>query len=217
MENNLTNAAVRGAIQAKLSRYFGISEQEADSDQIYRATVLSVRDILAEKSRRFSEKVTEKRQKQIYYMCMEFLVGRSLKQHLCNLGIEQMYREVLSEMGFRLEDIYDCEPDPGLGNGGLGRLASCFMDALTSQSYAVRGNCILYEYGLFKQRIVDGEQLELPDIWLTGADCWLVPRQDRAVTVRFGGTAREEWRDGHLEIIYENCDEVEAVPFDMFV
>ena len=209
--------SVRAAIRGKLSRYFGISESEADPVQMYRATVLSVRDMLADKNQRFSEAASKQGAKQVYYMCMEFLLGRSLKQNLCNLGIESLYREVVSDMGFSLDELYTHEPDPGLGNGGLGRLAACYMDALTSQNYPARGYCILYEYGLFKQRIVDGEQLELPDVWLPDADCWLVPRQDRAVTVRFGGTVREEWRDGHCDIIYENCDEVEAVPFDMFI
>ena len=214
---NYDKNTIRESVRGKLSRYFGIDETEADPVQIFRATVLSVRDLLAENNRRFVESANKKQAKQVYYMCMEFLLGRSLKLHLCNLGLEDAYRDVLSEMGFSLDDIYSQEPDPGLGNGGLGRLAACYMDALTAQEYPARGYCILYEYGLFKQRLVEGEQLELPDVWLPGGDCWLVPRQDRAVSVRFGGTVREEWRDGHCDIIYENCDEVEAVPFDMFI
>ncbi|MBR5746195.1 MAG: glycogen/starch/alpha-glucan phosphorylase, partial [Clostridia bacterium] len=208
---------IRDSIRGKLSRYFGISESEADSVQMFRAAVLSVRDLLAEKNQRFTDSANRQGAKQVYYMCMEFLVGRSLKLHLSNLGIESLYRDVLAEMGFSLDELYNHEPDPGLGNGGLGRLAACYMDALTSQNYLARGYCILYEYGLFKQRLVEGEQLELPDVWLPDADCWLVPRQDRAFTVRFGGSVREEWRDGHCDIIYEDCDEVEALPFDMFI
>ncbi|MBO4452942.1 MAG: glycogen/starch/alpha-glucan phosphorylase [Clostridia bacterium] len=217
MNQELNPASIRGAINEKLSRYFGVSESEADVNQIYRATVLSLRDLLAEKNKKFVDRIGKQQKKQVYYMCMEFLVGRYLKLHLGNLGIEAEYRQALSEMGFSLDDIYECEPDPGLGNGGLGRLAACFLDSLTSMDYPARGYSILYEYGLFKQRIVDGEQLELPDIWLPGGDCWLVPRQDRAVTVRFGGTTREEWQNDHLSIIYENYSEVEAVPYDMFI
>lgn len=217
MPKNITASEIREAINEKLSRYFGISGNEADAEQIYRATVLSVRDILAVRHKEFSEKVKATGAKQVYYMCMEFLIGRSLKMNLCNLGIEEKYRKVLGSMGFSLEDIYEREPDPGLGNGGLGRLASCFMDSLSSGDYPARGYCILYEYGLFKQRIVDGEQLELPDIWLPEGEFWLVPRQDKSVTVRFGGKVREEWKDGRCNVIYEDYDSVEAVPYDMLI
>lgn len=217
MPKNITASEIREAINEKLSRYFGISGNEADAEQIYRATVLSVRDILAVRHKEFSEKVKATGAKQVCYMCMEFLIGRSLKMNLCNLGIEEKYRKVLGSMGFSLEDIYEREPDPGLGNGGLGRLASCFMDSLSSGDYPARGYCILYEYGLFKQRIVDGEQLELPDIWLPEGEFWLVPRQDKSVTVRFGGKVREEWKDGRCNVIYEDYDSVEAVPYDMLI
>lgn len=208
---------IRELLNQKLSRYYGISEGDADINQIYNATVLSVRDILASKNKEFTDEVVKTEAKQVYYMCMEFLIGRSLKMNLCNLGLEEQYRKVLKKMGFSLDDIYECETDPGLGNGGLGRLASCFMDALTSQDYPARGYCILYEYGLFKQRLVDGEQLELPDIWLPDGQNWLVPRHDRACKVRFGGRVREEWKESHCEIIYEDYDEVEAVPYDMLI
>ena len=135
------NAAseIREALNTKLSRYFGINESDADINQVYRATVLSVRDILATKNKEFTDKVNEQGAKQVYYMCMEFLIGRSLKMNLCNLGLEDEYRKVLKKMGYKLEDVYECESDPGLGNGGLGRLASCFMDALASQDYPARG------------------------------------------------------------------------------
>ena len=208
---------IREALNQKLSRYYGISEGDADIQQIYNATVLSVRDILATRNKEFTDEVVKTEAKQVYYMCMEFLIGRSLKMNLSNLGLEEEYSKVLKKMGFSLEDVYECETDPGLGNGGLGRLASCFMDALTSQDYPARGYCILYEYGLFKQRLVDGEQLELPDIWLPDGQNWLVPRHDRACKVRFGGRIREEWKESHCEIIYEDYDEVEAVPYDMLI
>ena len=217
MSKKITKNTIKQALTDKLSRYFGIGVEEADLGQIYKSTVFTVRDILSEKKKNFSERVHEEQAKEVSYMCMEFLIGRSLKMNLCNLGIEKEYREVLAEMGFSLDDIYEKEPDPGLGNGGLGRLASCFMDALASQDYPAVGYCILYEYGLFKQRIVDGEQLELPDIWLPDGECWLIPREDQSVTVRFGGRVREEWKDNHCDIIYEDYDEVEAVPYDMLI
>ncbi len=217
MANKLSASELKEALDKKLSRYFGISENDADINQLYQATVLAVRDILATKNKEFIEKTTEKQAKEVYYMCMEFLVGRSLKMNLCNLGIEDDFRKIFKKLGFNLEDIYELETDPGLGNGGLGRLASCFMDALASQDYPARGYCILYEYGLFKQRLVDGEQLELPDIWLPEGQNWLVPRHDRAVKVRFGGKVREEWNGDRCDVIYEDYDEVEAVPYDMLI
>ncbi len=217
MANKNIASEIREALNVKLSRYFGINESDADLKQIYHATVLTVRDILASRNKEFIDKVNKQQAKQVYYMCMEFLIGRSLKMNLCNLGLEDEYRKVLKKVGFDLEDIYEVESDPGLGNGGLGRLASCFMDALASQDYPARGYCLLYDYGLFKQRLVDGEQLELPDIWLPEGENWLIPRHDRAVTVRFGGKVREEWKDDHCEVIYEDYDEVEALPYDMLI
>ena len=204
-------------LTSKLSRYFAVSPEEATKEQIYKATVLSVRDILAQKSKAFGSDVKKKQLKRVYYLCMEFLVGRSLKNDLCNLGLADDYRAALKTLGFSLDDIYEQEADPGLGNGGLGRLAACFMDSLSSMDYPARGFSICYEYGLFKQRIVDGEQLELPDIWLPSGETWLVPRQDKTVHVRFGGRVEEVWNNNHLEIHHMDYDEVEAVPYDMFI
>ena len=204
-------------LTSKLSRYFAVSPEEATKEQIYKATVLSVRDILAQKSKAFGSDVKKKQLKRVYYLCMEFLVGRSLKNDLCNLGLADDYRAALKTLGFSLDDIDEQEADPGLGNGGLGRLAACFMDSLSSMDYPARGFSICYEYGLFKQRIVDGEQLELPDIWLPSGETWLVPRQDKTVHVRFGGRVEEVWNNNHLEIHHVDYDEVEAVPYDMFI
>ena len=204
-------------LTSKLSRYFAVSPEEATKEQIYKATVLSVRDILAQKSKAFGSDVKKKQLKRVYYLCMEFLVGRSLKNDLCNLGLADDYRAALKTLCFSLDDIYEQEADPGLGNGGLGRLAACFMDSLSSMDYPARGFSICYEYGLFKQRIVDGEQLELPDIWLPSGETWLVPRQDKTVHVRFGGRVEEVWNNNHLEIHHVDYDEVEAVPYDMFI
>lgn len=208
---------VRENIEAKLSRYFGVMPREATREQMYKAVVMTVKDILTEKRGAFKHEVNEKGAKRVYYMSMEFLLGRSLKTGLCNLGMVDEYREALEQYGFSLEDIYECEPDAGLGNGGLGRLAACFMDSLSSLDYPATGFSICYEYGFFKQMIVDGMQIELPDIWLPGGEVWLVPRTDRIFKVRMGGHVRENWKDGHLEIIYENAEEIEAVPYDMMI
>lgn len=208
---------VEEAIQSKLSRFFSVSIEEASAEQMYKATVLTVRDILAQKRKLFNAETRAQGKKKVYYMCMEFLMGTSLRTNLSNLGVEDVYSDVLKEYGFDLNDIYEMECDPGLGNGGLGRLAACFMDSLSTLSYPARGYSILYEYGLFKQKLADGEQIELPDIWLPDGEAWLVPRQDKACVVRFGGNITEKWDNGRCEIIHENYEEVEAIPYDMLV
>ncbi len=209
---------IKEALKSKLSRYFGVFPEEANAEQMYKAVIFTIRDILAYQYKEFQNRVKQAEAKKVYYFCMEFLVGRSMKNNLMNLGLEGEYRRVLGEMGFVLDELYEYEPDPGLGNGGLGRLAACFMDSLASQSYPARGFSICYEYGLFRQRIMDGEQLELPDVWLPGGEAWLIPRTDKTVLVRFGGKVTEKWgQNGTHEVIYEGCDEVEAVPYDMLI
>ena len=208
---------VRAGIEEKLSRHFGCTHTEASRDQMYKAAAMTVKEILTEKRGQFKKKVNRTESKRIYYMCMEFLLGRSLKTNLCNLGLQEQYRSALSAMGHDLDDLYECEPDAGLGNGGLGRLAACFMDSLSSLDYPATGFSICYDYGLFKQMIVDGMQIELPDVWLPGGEVWLVPRTDRVYKVRFGGKVKEEWREGHMEVVYEGGEEMEAGPYDMMI
>ena len=217
MANQTQKKQVKENIEAKLSRYFGCNPKEATRDQMYKAVAMTVKDILTEKRGDFKHEVNEKGAKRVYYMCVEFLLGRSLKTGICNLGMTKEYEEALGQFGYTLEDIYECEPDAGLGNGGLGRLAACFMDSLSSLDYPATGFSICYEYGFFKQMIVDGMQIELPDIWLPGGEVWLVPRTDRIFKVKMGGHVKEEWKDGHCEVIYENCEEIEAVPYDMMI
>ena len=217
MKGPLQVENIKTNIETKLARSFGCSIKEASKEQLYRACALTVRDILSEKRQEFKTRVNEKGAKRVYYMCMEFLVGRSLKNNLCNLGLDNVYEEALGPTGYTLEDLYTCEPDAGLGNGGLGRLAACFMDSLSSLDYPATGFSICYEYGLFKQKIIDGMQVEMPDNWLPGGDVWLVPRTDRTFRVRFGGQIKESWDNGRLEIIYENADEIKAVPYDMMM
>ncbi|MBO7341589.1 MAG: glycogen/starch/alpha-glucan family phosphorylase, partial [Clostridia bacterium] len=208
---------LRAALENKLARQFGCDAKGASEEQVYKAIALCVKDILTERRAAFKKRVTKTGAKQVYYLCMEFLLGRSLRNNLCNLGLEGEYRTVLDGMGFSLDRIYECEPDAGLGNGGLGRLAACFMDALASGEYPAMGFSLCYDYGLFRQMIVDGVQLELPDVWLPGGEVWLQPRTDRIQRVHLGGHIREVWREGHLEIEYEGGDEIEAVPYDMMI
>ncbi|MGM9653498.1 MAG: glycogen/starch/alpha-glucan phosphorylase [Eubacteriales bacterium] len=208
---------IKKELTEKLARYFGVTPDEANREQIYKATVLTVKDILAQKRADYKEKIKKQRPKNVYYLCMEFLIGRSLKNNLMNLELEGSYRDVLAEMGQDIDVLYDMEPDPGLGNGGLGRLAACFMDSLTTLDYPATGFSICYEYGLFEQKIIDGNQVELPDVWMPYGDVWLAPRTDKACTVRFGGHVQESWADGHCTITHTDYDEVQAVPYDMFI
>ena len=217
MNEKPSTTEIRKNITEKLFRHFGCSPKEASRDQLYKAVALTVKDILAEKRTAFKGKVNRAGAKRVYYLCMEFLLGRSLKNNLCNLELLENYRRALTSFGVTPEELFECEPDAGLGNGGLGRLAACFMDSLSSLDYPATGFSICYEYGLFRQMIVDGTQIELPDVWLPGGEVWLVPRADRAYRVHFGGRVKEVWREGHLDIQYEGGEDVEAVPYDMMI
>ena len=216
MEKNVKEE-IKKALESKVSRYFGCALTDATETQIYKSVILTVRDILTNKKAEYKKAIKKNHPKRVYYLCMEFLIGRSLKNNLRNLGLADEYASVLSDLGFDIEKLYAREPDPGLGNGGLGRLAACFMDALTTQDYPAMGFSICYEYGLFKQRIVDGSQVELPDVWMDGAGAWLVPRTDKTMSIRFGGTVSENWKNGRCEIVNTDCEEIQAVPYDMMI
>ncbi|MBQ7827471.1 MAG: glycogen/starch/alpha-glucan phosphorylase [Clostridia bacterium] len=217
MKIPVTENEIKQAIESKLTRYYGVSPEEAEPLQMYHAVILTVKDILSEKRTAFKEQIKQKREKRICYLCMEFLVGPLLRQNLANLGLYGMYDSALRELGFELSEICEREPDPGLGNGGLGRLAACFMDSLATLGYHSTGFSICYEYGLFRQRILDGDQIELPDMWMDGGGDWLTVRADRIFKVRFGGNIREEWQNGELHVIHEHYDEVQALPCDMLI
>ncbi len=214
---SITEKEVQTLIQGKLSRYYGVTPKEASVDQIYKAVVMSVRDILLEKRQQFHKVMMSKKGKRVYYLCMEFLLGRSLKNNIYNLGLQEAYGSALKGFGLTLEDLYECEPDAGLGNGGLGRLAACFMDALATGNYPAMGYSICYEYGLFKQKIVDGWQIELPDIWLPGGEVWLTQRSDKSCTVKFDGWVHEDWSENGLKVTYGGYKEVEAIAYDMMI
>lgn len=205
------------AVIDKLSRHFGASFEDATKDQVYKATAMAVKDTLLAKRREFKHATNKAGGKRVFYLCMEFLVGRSLKNNLYNLGLTNVYAEILKKHGYDLNDLYEMEPDAGLGNGGLGRLAACFMDSLASLDYPAMGFSILFEYGLFRQKIVDGWQMELPDVWLPGGEVWLTPRTDKTFTVKFGGRINENWTEEGLKVEQIDCEEVEAVPYDMMI
>ena len=205
-------------IKGKLSRYFGVTPQEASKEQIYKAVAMCVKDVLLEKRGAFNKKYRAKGGKRVYYLCMEFLLGQSLKNNTYNLSVQDAIDSALKkEFNCSLEELYDIEPDAGLGNGGLGRLAACYMDALATQNYPAMGYSIRYEYGLFKQKIVDGWQMELPDVWLPGGEVWLTQRMDKTFKIKFDGHIEEEWTDKGLITHHYDAKEVEAVAYDMMI
>ncbi|MBQ8943397.1 MAG: glycogen/starch/alpha-glucan family phosphorylase, partial [Clostridia bacterium] len=212
-----TKEEIRKSLMSKLSRYYGIAHDEASYDQIYRATLLSVKDILAEKRAVYRDKIKKQQAKRVYYLCMEFLIGPSLRNNLMNIGVMDEYTEILREWGFDINKLCDMEPNPGLGNGGLGRLAACFMDSLTTLEYPATGFSICYEYGFFKQKIIDGNQVELPDNWMGGSDSWLVLRPDKAFDITLGGDLNETWENGKCTVTCENYRTVRAVPYDIMI
>lgn len=209
-------------LTAKLLHNFSVQPERANHQNFYSALVLVLRDLCRERRVAFVRKAHEQQAKQVYYLCMEFLMGRSLKNTLYNLNLTETAAAVLKNYGVALDELYELEPDAGLGNGGLGRLAACFLDALATQNIPTIGYSLLYEYGIFRQKLVEGWQTELPDFWLSGAQSWLLPRPELARKVLFDGQIREIWNDDgwggqYHEVIHENPTVVIAQPYDMMV
>lgn len=153
---NFTAEQMREKIESKLSHNFGVTPGEATDEHFYKAVALVVRDLLSRGYADFAKRSVEQGKKKVYYLCMEFLMGRSLKNNLYNLNLEQAVAGALSKFGIKLENVYEQEPDAGLGNGGLGRLAACFLDGLATQAYPSMGYSLRYEYGIFSQKLIDG-------------------------------------------------------------
>ena len=210
-----TKDALKEAIQQKLRLNYGCTEKQATDGEIMKACALALRDIMAVRSVDTQEQTQERQEKRVHYMSLEFLMGRSLMKNAYNLGILPQLTQAVEELGFSAPDIFDMEPDAGLGNGGLGRLAACYLDSMTTLDIPATGYSICYELGIFKQKIVEGQQVELPDDWKGLGSAWLLPKPEEAQEVRFGGTIREFWDDGHLHVVNENATVVRAVPCDM--
>ncbi|MBQ4107889.1 MAG: glycogen/starch/alpha-glucan phosphorylase, partial [Clostridia bacterium] len=198
-------------------RLFNCQLADATDKQAYKVVCTLLREMLAKKRKEFKDSFSKKESKQVYYMSMEFLVGTSLRNNLCNLGVEDTFRKVLKKEGFDITELYELDPDAGLGNGGLGRLASCYMDSLTGLEYPATGFSIRYEFGIFKQKIIDGWQMEFPDNWLDRGEVWLQPRQDESYEVRFGGTVNEWFDNGKFKTAQTDYQSVIAVPYDMYI
>ena len=204
-------------LQDKLTSEYGVDLSVASKQQIYRSLALICRQMMSENHKKFQSKAIGTGTKQVYYLCMEFLMGRSLKVSLFNLGLEDVAQKVLADADINIEGIFEEEPDAGLGNGGLGRLAACYLDGMATTGICGTGYSILYEYGIFKQKIVDGWQQETADNWLPGGQVWIKSHPDQAQEIRFDGQAIETWEGGFHHVKYENYNSVIAVPNDMYV
>ena len=212
-----TKDALKEAIQQKLRLNYGCTEKQATDGEIMKACALALRDIMAVRSVDTQERTQERQEKRVHYMSLEFLMGRSLMKNAYNLGILPQLTQAVEELGFSAPDIFDMEPDAGLGNGGLGRLAACYLDSMTTLDIPATGYSICYELGIFKQKIVDGQQVELPDDWLNLGDAWLMPKPQEAEEIHFGGRVRTRWDNGHLMVVHEDYTRVLAIPCDMLV
>ncbi|MBY0012460.1 glycogen/starch/alpha-glucan phosphorylase [Paenibacillus typhae] len=189
--------------------------EEASNGDVYKILGNMIRENAGKNWAETNQKFKISQQKQVYYFSMEFLIGRLLGNNLLNMGVLEVVREGLEELGFDLRAVEEEEADAGLGNGGLGRLAACFLDSLASLQYAGHGSGIRYKYGLFEQKIVDGYQVELPDYWLQNDNVWEVRREDKQVEVRFWGRVETREENGELVFEHKDYEAVRAVPYDV--
>jgi len=215
MIGQISRDEMRSAIEDKLCAHFGTTGRTATDEQIFQATAIVIREIM---SRFLAVEDPRHAEKEIHYMSMEFLMGRSLMKNAFNIGISDAVVGALEDMGRSAADIFEEEPDAGLGNGGLGRLAACYMDSMATLGLEATGYSICYELGIFKQRFQDGRQTEVADNWRTAAESWLVPRYEDAVEVRFGGQVSPHWDYfGHYTAEHTGYTAVIAVPRDMLI
>ncbi|MBR4973001.1 MAG: glycogen/starch/alpha-glucan phosphorylase [Clostridia bacterium] len=214
---NYTANTLASMIEKKLSHNFGVTPELASDELFYKACVLTLLEIMNERRAQFKKATNEQEAKTVYYMSMEFLMGRSLKNNLYNLELTETMSKALAKFKVKLDKLYDFEPDAGLGNGGLGRLAACFLDGLSTGSYPAMGYCIRYELGIFRQKLVDGWQTEMPDFWLPGGGVWLEAKPASAVDVNFDGKIEEWWDGDYHHIEHKDYQTVRAVPYDLMV
>ena len=203
-------------LQTYLSEHYSTTISRATEKQLYFALAELSQKYLYQRMGKCNKKNSKDR-KTIHYMSIEFLLGRMLKNNLWNLELEETYKVLLKENNKNIDDVYNVEHDPGLGNGGLGRLAACYLDSISRLGYPGFGHCLKYEYGLFKQIFIDGKQIEVPDGWLDTGNVWLNPREDQAVEVMFGGTVKQVFENNRLSHIIESPKIVKAMPYDMLI
>jgi len=215
MKNQISREEIRSAIEDKLCAQFSISSAEATDEQIFQATAIVIRELM---SRLLAAQAPCRGEKEVHYMSMEFLMGRSLMKNAYNLGLSEAIIGALEDMGRSAADIFEEEPDAGLGNGGLGRLAACYMDSMATEGLPATGYSICYELGIFKQKFENGKQVEVSDNWRTAAESWLIPRYEDMVEVRFGGQISPHWDSfGHYHAEHTGYTPVYALPRDMLI
>ena len=206
---------LKEAIIQKLRLNYGCTEKQATDGEMMKACAMVLRDIMAERGVQTREETFQEGRRKVHYLSMEFLMGRSLMKNAYNLELLDPLTDAIDELGFKAADIFEIEPDAGLGNGGLGRLAACYLDSMTTLEIPAAGYSICYELGIIKQKIVEGQQVELPDDWMQLGDAWLLPKLQEAEEVHFGGKVRSRWDNGHLMVVHEDYTRVLAVPCDM--
>ena len=207
--------SIKQSIIGKVQRYSGRTLADATDQQIYQAVASTIRDQIMQKWVAAREQDKTYMGKRLYYLSVEFLTGRSLQCNAVNLCSMESVREALMDLGISWRHVFREEPEPGLGNGGLGRLAACFMDSLASLGMPAMGCTIRYEYGLFRQRLVDGQQVEMPDNWLENGNVWEVAAPDDTMEVRFGGHVESYQVDGRTNYEVRDAHTVLAVPYDI--
>ena len=213
--SQISRDEVRSAIEDKLCAHFAVTAKTATDDQVFQASAIVIREIM---SRLLAVEETRCPDREVHYLSMEFLMGRSLMKNAFNLGIANALTGALEDLGRNASDIFEAENDAGLGNGGLGRLAACYMDSLATLGIPATGYSLCYELGIFRQKIVDGKQTEVADDWRSAAESWLVARNDEAVEVRFGGTISPRWDSfGRYHAEHTGYQTVTAVPRDMLI
>ncbi len=217
MKQLYTDKEFEKILEQRLDNDFNTDLEKATENEIYRALAHISRDMLSDKRKQFIARTYGENQKQVYYLCMEFLLGRSLKDNLYNLGLSRSAEAVLAGYDVSLAHVYEQEPDAGLGNGGLGRLAACYMDGMATTCLPATGHSILYKYGIFEQEIIDGWQQELADNWLPEGSVWFKSHPESTIDVKFDGTVHEHWDGNHHYVSHDDYTLVKAVPSDMYI
>ncbi len=200
-----------------LRQNYGRDVSEAGPAHIWGAAAMLVRDQMTQRQERYKEE-TRPQKRELHYLSMEFLIGRSLAKNAFNLGLLEPLRQAVAELGFDPDTVFEEEPDAALGNGGLGRLAACYLDSMTTLEIPATGYSICYELGVFRQKIIDGAQVELPDSWLDKGQSWLFTQPDEEVEIKFDGTVETYWDGcGRMRVHYKDYVPVIAVPRDMLI
>ena len=208
---------IKATIEGKLKRHYGRTLENASDEEMFQVVALNIRDMILEQWVKANKDIETKGRKKLCYLSVEFLMGRALVNNMINLGVLEDYRAVMDEIGYPFDKLEEQENEAALGSGGLGRLAACFLDSLSTLNLPVTGYGIRYEYGMFCQRIVDGEQTEVPDDWMCKGDIWEIERREEQIEVRFEGMAEEIWTEDGLTVVHKNFQKVTAVPYDMIV